>query len=222
MECTYDEMRRFPDVLEKVEDCLFAETGGICVYTGIRLSLDHVGEGKKDRKVGLHIEHLNPQDHCGYGEDCDYRNLVACWPKPNCGFEPPFGARKKDCWPSPTERAKFVSPLRADCGRRFSFGPRGKISPTRANDSEAKDTIKKLGLDHKELTELRSEAVHGALSPGSRRIRLDEVKRDITSLERDFAELDAGRPIRLRAFAFAIHQALLREVKRLEAIVNSS
>ena len=90
MECTYEEMRKEPAVREAVEEGLFQEQGGLCAYTGTGLAMRARTEG-----VNFHIEHLIPQTHCDPGEDTAYDNLVACWPRPNCGFEPTYGARKK-------------------------------------------------------------------------------------------------------------------------------
>jgi hypothetical protein len=100
MECSYAELRRDKDAIYAVEDALFSEQGGICAYTGLPLSLTLEGGGLP-RKVGFHVEHLKSQERCRrldgavYGEDADYRNLVACWPPPNCGYELPYGARVK-------------------------------------------------------------------------------------------------------------------------------
>ena len=103
-QCDYESLRNAPDVLEVVENALFAEQGGICAYTGHGISLTPVdAQSGTHRYVDFHIEHLTPQNHCIYGQDADYMNLVACWPRPNCGFEPEYGARRKGNWPSMAE-----------------------------------------------------------------------------------------------------------------------
>src|SRR5262249_8691972 len=126
MECNYEEVRRAPKVLEAVEDNLFAEQGGICAYTGHRIGLkvNNTANGTQ-RDVNFHIEHLIPQRYCNqehgnYGKDAAYDNLVACWPRANCGFEPAYGARKKGSWPSQEDQFQFVSPLLANCSARFN------------------------------------------------------------------------------------------------------
>jgi len=102
MECSYDEMRGQQDVLEAVEASLLAEQGGLCAYTGRNIEPSK-SAATNPRKVDFHVEHMTAQAHCAYGQDTDYANLVACWPRPNCGFEPSYGARKKGNWPSPDE-----------------------------------------------------------------------------------------------------------------------
>lgn len=214
MECTYEEMRRHPPALEAVEDGLFAEQGGICAYTGIQIRL----EAGPPREVGFHLEHVIPQRHCAYGQDAEYGNLVACWPWPNCGFEPAFGAVAKKSWPPPEERHLFVSPLDRSCTARFSFSHRGEISPADEKDQAARTTIDRLGLAHPELTELRHRAIQGALRPGGRFLTLSEAQRLLAIVRADAARLDQGAAIRLRAFSFVIEQVLPREIRKLEGI----
>jgi hypothetical protein len=73
-ELAYEAMRRDDGVMRDVEDILHGEQGAICAYTGRRIQL----RAGPPRKVGFHLEHLNPQEHCEEGEDTDYNNLVAC------------------------------------------------------------------------------------------------------------------------------------------------
>lgn len=219
MECTYAELRREPNALQAVENGLFGEQGGICAYTGhrIRLKPADLVMGVH-RTVDFHIEHLTPQAHCIYGQDTDYANLVACWPPPNCGFEPAYGARKKDSWPSASEQAQFVSPLRQDCSTRFTFNRLGKISSVREDDDAASKTIKRLGLNHDTLTALRRAAIRGALNPASRPIKLTDARKLMKRMQQDLDNLDRGIPTELLSFCFAIQPALEREIKKLEAI----
>ena len=204
MEPHYESMRRSPDVLEAVEDGLLAEQGGICAYTGIQISLKPCDPGSgAAREVHFHIEHLIPQNHCERGQDTDYQNLVACWPRPNCGFEPGYGAKKKGNWPSSEEQARFVSPLRHDCSTRFRFDHQGKIEPANSSDQDAEATIAKLGLRHSELTELRRQAIRGALNPRSRQIKLSEARKLLSQMEHATEALDQGVAIKLRPFCFA-------------------
>jgi len=219
--CNYESLRQAPDVLESVENGLFAEQGGICAYTGHQLYLTpadpHHGT---NRDVKFHIEHLIPQDHCTYGQDADYVNLVACWPRPNCGFEPAYGAKKKNNWPTPAEQGFFVSPLRHDCSSRFKFNHRGEIAAAQNNDVPAETTIEKLGLDHHTLTELRRNAIRGALNPASRQIKLTEARKLLADMKHAAAQLDAGITAKLLPFCFAIEPALQREIRKLEGIMN--
>lgn len=226
MECTYGEMRSTSDVLEEIEDNLFAEQGGICAYTGHRIRLKTTASPNGiNRTVEFHIEHLVPQKYCtaefdNYGKDADYGNLLACWPRPNCGFEPAYGARKKGSWPSPEEQAQFVSPLRPDCSVRFRFDHRGAINATREDDAAANETIGRLGLNDPTLTALRREAIRGALNPASRQIKLNEARRLLQEMERDSNDVNRGVFMQLTEFSFAIQPALEREIRKLEGIRN--
>jgi uncharacterized protein (TIGR02646 family) len=209
MVCNYEELRRHPAVIAAVADSLLAEQGSICAYTGVRIAAG-----------SSHIEHLKPQKYCAYGEDADYKNLVACWPEPNCAFEPEYGARKKGSWPSPDETALFVSPLSPRCDERFVFNRHGEINPADAADAAAKETITRLGLDHRTLTEYRRQAIRGALAPRSKPIRLTDARRLLHRLDDDAARLDSGEAVTLSPFCFAVRQLVAKEIRKLEAIVK--
>ena len=220
-QCDYESLRKAPGVLEVVENGLFAEQGGICAYTGHQIYLTPADpQHGTNRDVKFHIEHLTPQDHCAYGQDADYVNLVACWPRPNCGFEPAYGAKKKDNWPAPEEQGLFVSPLRPDCSSRFKYNHRGEIAAAQNNDVPAETTIEKLGLAHHTLTELRRNAIRGALNPASRQIKLTEAQKLLADMKHAAAQLNAGIAAKLMPFCFAIEPALQREIRKLEGIMN--
>lgn len=218
MECTYEELRKDKAALESVEESLFVEQGGICAYTGRRIGL----APGPPRDVDFHLEHLAAQAHCSYGQDADYRNLVACWPRPNCGFAPPFGAVEKGDWPPPEEHHRFVSPLDPGCTGRFSFNHRGEICAADEKDEAATTTIEKLGLAHATLTELRRDAIRGMLQhPGGRFLNAEQARRLLAILKADAAKLDRGDAVRLRAFSFVLEQVLPRHIKKLEGIKKS-
>jgi hypothetical protein len=147
-------------------------------------------------------------------------NLVACWPRPNCGFEPAYGAKKKNNWPAPAEQCLFVSPLRPDCSSRFKFNHRGEIAAARNNDVPAETTIQKLGLAHHTLTELRRNAIRGALNPGSRQIKLTEARKLLADMKHAAVQLNAGIAAKLLPFCFAVEPALQHEIRKLEGIMN--
>lgn len=216
MECTYEELRRHPEALEAVEDSLLAEQGGLCAYTGQRIGIE-TPEAAGPRAVDFHLEHLTPQAHDAPGQGTDYANLVACWPRPNCGFEPSYGARKKGDWPSTAEQSLFVSPLRDDCSKRFAFNRRGEIRPARTGDTAAEETIRRLGLCDTTLTALRREAIRGALHPRSRPIRLSQAQRLLSHLRLAAETVDGGGAARLAPYCFAIEQALEKEIRKLAA-----
>lgn len=216
-ECTYEAMRNESAVRQAVEEALFQEQGGLCAYTGAKLAMETPTGG-----VDFHLEHLNPQTHCDDGQDTAYDNLVACWPRPNCGFEPAYGARKKGDWPSPAERHLFVSPLDPTCSARFVFNRRGEISPARPGDEAAETTIQKLGLRDPSLTALRAKAIQGFLSPKSRQIKLKEARQQLDRMVTDAEKLDRGESVRLPPYSFAIQQALVREIRKLEGIIKTT
>lgn len=216
-EFIYEAMRRDEAVVEEVEDNLHGEQGAICAYTGRRIQL-RVGP---PRKVGFHLEHLKPQEHCEEGKDTDYNNLVACWPEPNSTESAAYGAVFKGNWPSPSEELLVVSPLRADCTSRFSFNRQGQIEASQGTDQAAAETIRQLSLDHKELTTLRKAAIQGALYPGGRPIALAEVEKLRREMDHDEEELNRGGTIKLIPFCFAIRSQLEREITKLQAIRRS-
>lgn len=213
-EFTYDAMRRDDAVVSAIEERIFSEQGAICAYTGRRIQL----RPGPPREVGFHFEHLKPQAHCVSGEDSDYGNLAACWPEPNSKESAPYGAVLKGNWPSPAEAYLFVSPLRADCTSRFSFDRRGNISATQPGDAAADETIKRLGLGHKELIALRKAAIRGALNPPRRRISLLEAEKYRAVMVQDELRLSQGYSAKLTPFCFAIRPQLDREIVKLRAI----
>jgi uncharacterized protein (TIGR02646 family) len=132
---------------------LISEQGGICAYTMIRID-----------QGSCHIEHLKPQkvskDEKKLWETAAYANLVACFPKTGVQGAPRlrYGAEfRADSW----DLQKFITPLNAACEVRIRFRMNGEIHPARATDSGAEWTIKTLGLDDAELTDIRRDAIEG-------------------------------------------------------------
>lgn len=221
LECTYAELRRDPCIPD-IEDGLFEEQGGICAYAGHRLDLQPFDRAADTtRKVGFHLEHLTPQKYCtrdngNYGKDTSYENLVACWPKPNCGFTPAYGAIKKGDWPAPVQEPLFVSPVSEGCTARFKFDLLGRIMAANPSDEAANETIQKLGLDHPTLIDLRKKEIEGALSRNGQRLSLRVMQRLRDRLDQRFQNVDQGSKVRLPEFAFAIRSALETEIVRME------
>lgn len=190
---------------------LLEEQGWLCAYTGLRI--------QEDERKGpdAHIEHLKAQEHCGYGEDVEYSNMVACYPRPNYKVEPPYGAVPKKNWPDYSDQSQvalFVSPLSNGCESRFSFAASGKISASSPTDAAAVATIQRLRLDHEELTAYRKAAIRATLSPNNKpfslsvasaQLRLDGLRRS----ERSGAKLEQ--------FCFVLRQALERHIERATA-----
>jgi uncharacterized protein (TIGR02646 family) len=175
---------------------LVEEQGALCAYTMKRISLS-----------SSHLEHIFPQHLCARGQDLDYMNLLACFPRESqCGF----GARKKDDW---WENAgvDFVSPLNDSCELKFCYGIGGEIYPTNAASTAAKKTIEVLKLDDESLVNDRKNAIAEFL------FGIDLENPDTLSLE------DAERAINyiykpnaqgiLREFCIAIHDALYEYIE---------
>jgi uncharacterized protein (TIGR02646 family) len=224
----YESMRRDKVVIAKVEDGLYGEQGGICAYTGRKI--ERCGNWGL---AGFHIEHLNPQRHCEVGEDCDYPNLVACWPEPNQKQATEYGAVKKDNWPSPAETSQYVSPLYAGCSERFEFISKEDpvevggdsnfsnwVEPSNQGDAAAEKTIKRLNLNHHELRALRWDAVIGALNPNDVLLPLGDLVMLAAEMEHAERDLDAGAAVTLDPFCFAVSQAVGRRIKKLSVIAN--
>lgn len=208
---TYDALRASEGIVRKLHAQLIAEQGGICAYTGRRITLACL----EDRLLAtFHIEHLLPQAFCtaehGHEyEDTDYQNMVACWPEPNPKSAPPFGAHKKGSWPSPQEQTMFVSPLEPSCQQRFRFRRTGQIEPTRELDEPARITIDKLGLNHPTLVALRKQAILGALAPKKDKWLSRAQQAKVAADHRIRASrLDQGGNETLEPYCFAIESAL--------------
>ncbi len=120
----------------------------------------------------------------------------------------PFGAIRKANWPSPADRHLFVSPRSEGCESRFFFSIRGKISVAE-DDEAARETVKRLGLDHEKLERFRKEAIDATLGT----LDIPQARRRLATLER--AEESGGH---LKPFCFVLKQALHKHIRRLESI----
>lgn len=186
----YKNMRA--DVRAATKNSLLREQGGLCCYTGQRISLRT-----------SHIEHLKPREKCTGHEDTDYDNLVAAYPSsedgtPGCAY----GAQKKGKW---YEEELFVHPRRTDCEARFRYRGTGKIEPANSADSAVATTIAKLRLDHPELEQMRKAAI-GALD-------LEELSE--AEARRLMAAMDErDKDGNFRPFCFVIKQACEKYLKR--------
>lgn len=180
------------------------EQKGLCAYTGRRIN-----------DATCHIEHPVPQAHCGRGQDVSYLNMLACVPAPH---QPalPYGAHKKGMWPDATQKSDFVSPLSSGCGTRFSFNLRGEIVPRDRGDKSAAETIRRLGLNHPLLIQLRKAAIEGTLGMSGNQ----PVVLDLKNARKRIAGLKAAesKGCLLEAFSFVLQQALERHIDRLQAI----
>lgn len=185
---------------EKVLKSLLKEQGGICCYTGIRIT-----------STTSHIEHLKPQSISRVNNDNDdvnYNNLLAAYPHPdpvspdslNC----PFGAHKKADW---YDENLFVHPLQADCEERFIFDLEGNIKE-KPGDTAAEKTLTQLELKHKKLIAMRKQAIDELLF--SR--RLSEAQ--INELTESIMQKDSNG--NFRAFCFVLAQACRLYLRKIE------
>lgn len=181
------------DLKRILKQHLLQEQGWLCAYTG--LEIDHTAS---------HIEHLKPQARCDDGEDVDYHNLVACFPRDGGDSSHGFGAAMKGQWWDP---ALFISPLDDACERRFTFTWTGKIRPQPTDHAAATETISRIGLAHNGLNGLRHAAIREFLfGRKGAPINKPEAKRLLEAIDRPDAE---GR---LRPFCFMLKQFLERIV----------
>ena len=190
-----------------IREALISDQRGLCAYTGIPIDGSH-----------SHIEHLIPQKHCAKGvEDVAYSNMVACYPEPGHAYVP-FGAVRKDKWPSPAEQHLFVSPRSVGCEARFLFNLKGEIDVV-SDDNAAAETVIQLGLNHKRLEGYRKEAIDATIQRRGRGIpllNLGDARKRLATLED--AEKQGGK---LEPFCFVLKQALCKHIRRLEGIIES-
>ena len=129
------------DLREILKRSLVDEQGGICGYTGLRISVEE-----------SHVEHIKPQNRCVNHEDVDYNNLIAAYPAGGCEF----GARAKDGW---YEENEFISPLHPNCEQAFLYYPDGDIAPRDPANNVAIRTINVLNLKCPAIKKMREGAI---------------------------------------------------------------
>lgn len=191
--CTYDDMPGEVKIL--VKQSLLEEQGYLCCYTGIRIS---------DKRS--HVEHFKPQSESRAArvagekdyDDVEYANLLAAYPGV---YQPqaPYGAHAKADW---YDSDLLLNPLDENCERRFQFTQFGKIKPASETDEGAKETIKKLGLDHDSLDDLRRKAIEEALYRKNKPLS----EKQLESFIDRYCEADAHSK-HIRPFCFVIQQA---------------
>jgi len=178
-------------VKQCLKDRLLEEQGFLCAYTGLEI-----------HDATSHVEHLKPQSRCRRGEDVDYRNLVACFPKDGGDTSYGYGAPVKGSW---WDAALFVSPLSVECGQRFSFAWSGHVRAFPDGHQAATETIDRLGLDRPALCKLRRQAIDSFFGFSSANpITETDARRLLQEIEKPNAE---GR---LRSFCFLLRQMLER------------
>lgn len=179
-----------------LKEKLIEEQGALCAYTGRAIA-----------DATSHVEHLKPQNQCVGWEDVEYRNVVACFPADGGDTSHGYGAPVKAGW---WDEEKFVSPMAEDCERRFRFAWSGHIHPCPDDHEAAKETIKTLDLDNKDLRDLRKARIDGFFGFGARtRNRPLSVSDAKTALENIDRVDSSGR---LREFCFVLKQLLPRYI----------
>ncbi len=182
------------DAKQELKETLLEEQGFLCAYTGCRI-LDTTS----------HIEHIKPQNKCEYGEDVDYRNLIACFPDDGGDKSYGFGAPLKAGW---WNKDQFISPTAADCETHFTFTWSGKIKAFPDDHAAAQKTIEILGLNHSNLIKLRRAAIKKSIGLGASDKPLTTEKAE--KLLRFIDKSNSKK--QLEAFCFVIKYFLKRVV----------
>ena len=129
------------DIIKKA---LIEEQKGLCCYCECRVTV-----------LDSHIEHFKPQ-HTFAEYALDYNNMLcSCMVEQTKGTPLHCGMAKKDWF----EETKLISPLDLNCEAHFKYLGNGTILPKDNDDVAAKETIKHLRLDDKELTAKRKEVI---------------------------------------------------------------
>ncbi len=185
-------------VKQCLKDRLLEEQGFLCAYTGLEI-----------HDATSHVEHLKPQSRCRQGEDVDYRNLVACFPKDGGDTSYGYGAPVKGSW---WDAALFVSPLSMECEQRFTFAWSGHVRAFPDGYQVATETIDRLGLDRQALCKLRRQAIYSFFGFSSANsITKTDARRLLQEIEKPNAE---GH---LRPFCFVLKQMLERYLSNTDA-----
>lgn len=176
---------------------LLEEQGGLCAYTGRLIDKD-----------SSHVEHVKPQSECAEWEDVEYRNVVACFPADGGDVSHGYGAPVKAGW---WDAHRFVSPLSADCERRFRFVWSGHVHPNPEDHEGAITTIKALGLEDDSLRQLRKSRIDGFFGFGTRTrnqpLSIADARIVLANIER------SDKDGRLREFCFVLKQLLPKYIE---------
>lgn len=178
---------------------LLDEQGWLCAYTG--RSIDNGSS---------HVEHIKPQCQCAEWEDVEYRNVVACFPADGGDVSHGYGAPVKANW---WDDRLFVSPLSADCERRFRFVWSGRVHPNPEDDQPAITTIDALKLDAVSLRKLRKARIDGFFGfgprSGARPLSIAEAKLALARIDNRDGD---GR---LQEFVFVLKQLLPKYIAQV-------
>lgn len=138
------------DTKQAVKKSLLNEQGHICCYCGRRIDLN-------EHTI---LEHLLPRGIPQYRcLELNYDNILA-----SCdgGQEERANGNKRfplHCDSKKENNILPISPLEQDCKSCFIFDEDGVIYPSKENDTDAKETIRILGLDNSYLNHCRKAAI---------------------------------------------------------------
>jgi uncharacterized protein (TIGR02646 family) len=175
-------------------NALLAEQGWLCAYTMRRVENE-----------SAHVEHLKPESLCRKEQpesDLDYQNMVACFPREGMKLRYQYGAQAKGDW---WDQELFASPLHPNCETRFRFDLLGNIT-FREDDAAAKETVKRLALNHDSLVEDRKRVIDNFIADLSK-AQVERWILEVTKPRKD------GRFIE---FCVAIRSALEAYLQNLE------
>ena len=141
---TYTQLQRNTAIKTAVKQSLMQEQGHICCYCERRISDDD-----------SHIEHLRPQSTFPQ-QQTNYQNLLCSCQKNLGKGEPRHCGTLKGNWYNQT---LFVSPLDPGCETRFKYRGDGEILLVNSNDTAARETIQRLGLNTDRLREWRKATI---------------------------------------------------------------
>lgn len=183
-----------------LKEFMVVDQGFLCAYSMKRIS-----------KIDSHIEHIIPQTLCSFGQDVDYLNLLACYPKPNTGMCK-YGAHPKKCWWIPT---LFISPLNLSCELKFIFNIKGEIYPCGNSVPASTATINVLKLDEPSLVFERKKSIEEFLfgPDGASPLSCVDAKKAIDII---YKPNTSGI---LYEYCIAIHDALYEYLEMLKKVV---
>jgi len=138
---TYNDLRG--EEKQAVKSALMEEQGYICCYCERELSDND-----------SHIEHFKPQSDRSV-DSLDFSNMLCSCQKQLEQGEPRHCGNLKGSW---FDNELLVSPLAADCEKKFTYIYDGYIQAANNNPS-ASETISKLGLGIDKLNDLRRKAI---------------------------------------------------------------
>jgi len=127
-----------------VKKALTEDQGFLCCYCQKRLVFKN-----------SHIEHFKPQKDNNV-DPLDYSNMLCSCQNQLKKGEPRHCGNLKEDW---FDAELLISPLDADCEKRFTYFADGNIKSAELNDEAAHKTIKKLGLDIPKLNDLREKVI---------------------------------------------------------------